>query len=172
MWQAGRPWDVSTYLNVPADPEWTVWMTGVTKEEIYANGFNWVEVDNVTEPKWRVWNEIFWSGAMNPSKANVRAAIAEVIESLRGEITMSHAGPVSEIKWQQEGILQLISNTDAKCTLRHDAAGHTQVVIEVNEEACQAKFPSSRTPEPNRNKFNRDPEAGDDTLPLIVQRSV
>ena len=78
MWQAGRPWDVSTYLNVPADPEWTVWMTGVTKEEIYANGFNWVEVDNVTEPKWRVWNEIFWSGAMNPSKANVRAAIAEV----------------------------------------------------------------------------------------------
>jgi hypothetical protein len=112
-----------------------------------------------------------YAGAMADPR-ETRAAIAEVIESLRGEITMSHAGPVSEIKWQQEDILQLISNTDAKCTLRHDAAGHTQVVIEVNEEACQAKFPSSRTPEPNRNKFNRDPEAGDDTLPLIVQRSV
>lgn len=112
-----------------------------------------------------------YAGAMSDSR-ETRAAIAEVIESLRGEITMSHAGPVSDIKWQQEDILQLISNTDAKCTLRHDAAGHTQVVIEVNEEAFQAKLPSSRTPEPNRNKLNRDPVAGDDTLPLIVQRSV
>jgi hypothetical protein len=101
-----------------------------------------------------------------------RAAIAEVIESLRGEITMSHAGPVSEIKLPQEGILQLISNTDTKWTLRHDAAGHTQAVIEANEEAFHAKLPSSNTPESNKNKLNRDPVAGDDTLPLIVQRSV
>jgi hypothetical protein len=112
-----------------------------------------------------------YAGAL-ADPCETRAAIAEVIESLRGEIAMSHAGPVPEIKWQQEGILQLISSTDAKCTLRHDAAGHTQVVIEVNEEAFQAKLPPSRTPEPNRNKFNRDPVAGDDTLPLIVQRSI
>ena len=112
-----------------------------------------------------------YAGAMADPR-ETRAAIAEVIESLRGEITMSHAGPVSDIQWQQEGILQLISSTDAKCTLRHDAAGRTQVVIEVDEEAFQEKLPPSRTPEPNRNKLNRDPVAGDDTLPLIVQRSV
>jgi hypothetical protein len=112
-----------------------------------------------------------YSGAMADPR-ETRAAIAEVIESVRGEIMMSHAGPVSEIKWQQEDILQLISNTDAKCTSRQDAVGHTQIVIEVNEEAFHAKLPSSLTPEPNRNKLNRDPVAGDDTLPLIVQRSV
>lgn len=90
FWQAGRPWELAEYLNVPADPEWIVWMTAVTKEDIYANGFNWVEVDNVTEPKWRVWNEIFWSGAMNPSKPNVRSAIAEVWKGTAAKLAVQN----------------------------------------------------------------------------------
>jgi hypothetical protein len=102
----------------------------------------------------------------------IRAAITEVMESLRGEIMMLHSKPVSAIEWQQENILQLIGNTDAKCTLRHDAAGHTQVIIEANEEASQEKSSLGRAPEPIKNQPNRKPAAGDDTLPLVVQRSV
>ena len=110
-------------------------------------------------------------GALPNTREN-SAAIAEVMESLRVEIMISQAEPVSNIKWQQEGILQLISNTDAKCTLRHDADGHTQVVIEVNEQSVQSRLQSSRAPEQNKNKLNRDPVPSDDTLPLVVQRSV
>lgn len=69
---------IMDWYNGVAEPDFIIWRDAVTKDEIYANGFDWVQVDNVTEPKWRVWNEIFWSGAMNPSKPNVRAAIAEV----------------------------------------------------------------------------------------------
>jgi len=107
-----------------------------------------------------------------PATRETAAAITEVMESLRGQIVMAHSEHVSDIKWQEEGILQLISNTDAKCTLTHDAAGHTQVVIEVNEDALQAKSQSSRATEQNKNKLNRDSTTLDDTLPLVVQRSV
>ena len=57
-----------------------VWRTSITKDEIYANGFNWVAIDDVAEPKWRVWIEMFDNaqGATKPDKANVRAGIAEV----------------------------------------------------------------------------------------------
>lgn len=55
-----------------------VWVTAITKDEVYGNGFNWVAIDDVAEPKWRVWTELFSSGTMNPSKANVRAGIIEV----------------------------------------------------------------------------------------------
>lgn len=61
-------------------PDFFVWRTSITKDEVYANGFNWVEIDNVTEPKWRVWMALFDNSAnsMNPSKTNVRAGINEV----------------------------------------------------------------------------------------------
>lgn len=110
-------------------------------------------------------------GALSSSR-ETSSAIMEVMESMRGKIMMSHAESVSDIKWQQENILQLISDTDAKCTLRHDAAGHTQVVIEVNEEALRAKSQPSRGTEPNQMKLNRTPATGEDTLPLVVQKSV
>lgn len=106
------------------------------------------------------------------SPRETRAAITEVMESLRDKIMTAHSDPASDIEWQQENILQLISDTDAKCTLRHDAAGHTQVVIEVNQEALQTKSQSSRSAELNKNKLVRTPAVGDDTLPLVVQRSV
>lgn len=83
-----RWWDVAEVLNTKATPDFIVWLTAITKEDIYANGFTWTEVDSVTDLKWRVWNEIFWSGAMNPSKPNVRAAIAEVWRGTAGKLAV------------------------------------------------------------------------------------
>lgn len=71
---------IAEAFNQPADPAFVVWRTVITKDEIYANGFNWVAIDDVAEPKWRVWQELFANaaGAMDPSKPNVRAGIIEV----------------------------------------------------------------------------------------------
>lgn len=69
---------VAAAYRLQAVPDFVVWRSAVTRDEIYANGFDWVQVDNVNELKWRVWTEMFYSGACNPSKPNVRAGIAEV----------------------------------------------------------------------------------------------
>ncbi len=67
------------YYNEPASPAYTVWRTNVTQDEIMQNGFDWVQVDNLSVGKARIWEWLFDNGstAINPSKANVRAGIDE-----------------------------------------------------------------------------------------------
>lgn len=62
-----------------ADSSTIVWRTSVTKDEIMQNGFDWVEVDNLTVGKARIWEWLFDNATttINPSKANVRAGITE-----------------------------------------------------------------------------------------------
>jgi len=77
---AGDAHGLRAALNATSSPAFTLWRTSITKDEIYANGFSWVAIDDVAEPKWRVWIELFDNAAraMQPSKPNVRAGIEEV----------------------------------------------------------------------------------------------
>ena len=61
------------------DPNFIVWRTSVSQDEIMMNGFDWVQVDNLTIGKARIWEWLFnnQQRVMNPSKANVRAGIDE-----------------------------------------------------------------------------------------------
>lgn len=56
-----------------------VWKTSVRQDEIMQNGFDWTLVDNLTVGKDRIWTWMFSNPerSINPSKANVRAGIAE-----------------------------------------------------------------------------------------------
>jgi len=65
--------------KAPASPEFTVWRTSVSQDEIMQNGFDWVRVDNLSVGKARIWEWLFYNAdrAINPSKSNVRAGIAE-----------------------------------------------------------------------------------------------
>lgn len=56
-----------------------VWRTRVSQDEIMQNGFDWVRVDNLSVGKARIWEWLFDNQfqAINPSKDNVRAGIAE-----------------------------------------------------------------------------------------------
>lgn len=56
-----------------------VWRSSVPQDEIMQNGFDWVQVDNLSVGKARIWEWLFNNRAqsMNPSKANVRAGIDE-----------------------------------------------------------------------------------------------
>ena len=70
---------VAEWYNRPASPVHTVWRTSVSQDEIMQNGFDWVQVDNLTVGKARIWEWLFdnRTSAINPSKANVRAGIDE-----------------------------------------------------------------------------------------------
>ena len=62
-----------------ASPDFIVWKSSVTQDEIMQNGFDWVQVDNLTVGKARIWEWMFdnQNATCNPSKPNVRAGIDE-----------------------------------------------------------------------------------------------
>jgi len=71
--------EIAALLNLPAVPDFWIWKDSVSDATIMQNGFDWVRVDNLSVGKARIWEWMFGvTGAINPSKANVRAGIAEV----------------------------------------------------------------------------------------------
>lgn len=63
-----------------AVPEYLVWRSSVPQTEIMLNGFDWTRVDNLSVGKARIWEWMFDNPgkAIDPSKANIRAAINAV----------------------------------------------------------------------------------------------
>lgn len=70
---------IASAFNLQADPAFVVWKTRVPRDEIMQNGFDWVQVDNLTVGKARIWEWLFANAqtAINPSKPNIRAGIDE-----------------------------------------------------------------------------------------------
>ena len=75
----GQTTMIKAWYELPATPDFIVWKSSVTQDEIMQNGFDWTQVDNTTVGKARIWEWLFASEsrAINPSKANIRAGIAE-----------------------------------------------------------------------------------------------
>jgi len=69
--------EMAAWFNQPSTT--IVWRTAVTQDEIMQNGFDWVQVDNLSVGKARIWDWLFKNQAltMNPSKGNVRGGIDE-----------------------------------------------------------------------------------------------
>lgn len=70
---------IAEWLNQSAVPDVIVWRTSVPQDEIMMNGFDWVQVDNLSIGKARIWEWLFSNSGrtMNPSKPNVRAGVDE-----------------------------------------------------------------------------------------------
>jgi len=70
---------IRDYYNAPAEPAYIVWRSSVTQDEIMQNGFDWVQVDNLTVGKARIWEWLFDNPerSISPSKSNVRAGVDE-----------------------------------------------------------------------------------------------
>ena len=68
---------LAEWLNAPTP--FIVWRTDVHQDEIMQNGFDWVQVDNLTVGKARIWEWLFANDqrVINAAKANVRAGIGE-----------------------------------------------------------------------------------------------
>ena len=73
-------YEIARLMQAPASPDFIVWRTSVTQDEIMLNGFDWTRVDNLTVGPARVWEWLFNNGnrSINPSKINVRAGIDAV----------------------------------------------------------------------------------------------
>lgn len=71
---------VAALLNITASPDFVVWRTAVTWDEIMLNGMDWARVDNLSVGKSRIWDWMFQntSRSMNPSRANIRTGIEAV----------------------------------------------------------------------------------------------
>lgn len=71
--------DVALHAWANSNSTFWVWKTRVTQDEIMQNGFDWVQVDNLSVGKARIWEWLFLNSerSINPSKPNVRAGIAE-----------------------------------------------------------------------------------------------
>ena len=76
-----------------ADSSTIVWRTSVTKDEIMQNGFDWVEVDNLTVGKARIWEWLFdnQTSSINPAKGNVRAGITECWKGTAAKLAVQAA---------------------------------------------------------------------------------
>lgn len=66
---------IAAWCNSPASPNFIVWKTSVSVDEIMRNGMDWARVDNLSVGKARIWDWLGRLGAFDASKANVRAGI-------------------------------------------------------------------------------------------------
>lgn len=91
--QAGNYAGVADWLNATAAPDFYVWRTSVTQDEIMQNGFDWVRVDNLSVGKARIWEWLFDNAdnTINPAKANVRAAIDETWKGTAADLAVRAA---------------------------------------------------------------------------------
>jgi hypothetical protein len=70
--------EIARLYNLQAEPAFVVWRTAVSLSEItQSDSWAWVEVDNLTVGKARLWEWMFDAGEANPAKPNVRAGIVE-----------------------------------------------------------------------------------------------
>lgn len=86
-------YDLTAEMQLTATPEFIVWRTSVTKDEIMQNGFDWVRVDNLSVGKARIWEWLFDNQArtFNPSKVNVRAGIDETWKGTAADLAVRAA---------------------------------------------------------------------------------
>lgn len=72
-------YEIAAAYNLPISPNFIVWKTRVTLDEIMQNGFDWTQVDNATVGKARIWEWMFANEAraIDASKLNIRAGIDE-----------------------------------------------------------------------------------------------
>ena len=102
----------------------------------------------------------------------IRAEITEVIESLRQQLTSRSMAVGINIPLSQEGLVQLISDSETQFSVNQDPSGHQTLVIEVSESTMSKIVSAPRRSETKDPIFNQNKKPGDDTLPLTVQRGV
>lgn len=67
--------EIAYQMNLPASPDFIVWKSNVSVDEIMRNGMAWDRVDNLTVGKARIWDWMTRLGTFDASKANIRAGI-------------------------------------------------------------------------------------------------
>ena len=84
--------EIANRLNLTASPNFTVWRTSISKSEIHSDSsFAWIEIDNLTAGQYRIWEQIFIDGMLNPNQLNVRAGISECWKGTANKVAVATA---------------------------------------------------------------------------------
>ena len=83
--------EITRLYNLPST--YWVWKGKLLLSELTNNGFAWVEVDNLTVGKARIWEWMFDNEdrSINPSKADVRAGIVECWSGTGARVIVQNA---------------------------------------------------------------------------------
>lgn len=90
---ADGSYEVAAILEQDHSPDFFVWRSSITQDEIFQGNFDWVQVDNLTAGQARIWEWLFdnQEAKIDPSKANVRAAINECWKGTAGKLAVGTA---------------------------------------------------------------------------------
>jgi hypothetical protein len=81
--------DIAQILNnTQSAPDFYVWKTSISVNEIMGNGFDWTRVDNMVVGEARIWDFMTKLGFINPNQSNVRAGINEAFKGTAQDNTM------------------------------------------------------------------------------------
>jgi hypothetical protein len=75
---ADSAFEIARQFNLLATPDFFVWRSSISIDEIMQNGFDWTRVDNLTIGKARIWEWMTAVGTVKPNQANVRAGVLAV----------------------------------------------------------------------------------------------
>lgn len=89
----GQTTMIAQWYRGVASPQFIVWRTNVTQDEIMQNGFDWTRVDNLANGPARVWERMFNNAdrSIDPSKPNVRAGIEAVWKGTAADLAVRAA---------------------------------------------------------------------------------
>jgi len=89
----GQATMIAQWYRGESSPQFIVWRTSVTQDEIMQNGFDWTRVDNLANGAARVWEWMFNNEArsIDPSKVNVRAGIEAVWKGTAADLAVRAA---------------------------------------------------------------------------------
>ena len=82
---------IADALNQPASPDWHVWRTDVSRDDVTGDGFDWTQVDNLTAGQARIWDLLFQteSGRISFASAGKRAAISEAWKGTAAKVAVA-----------------------------------------------------------------------------------
>lgn len=126
---------IAAALNLPASPDYIVWRTLVSQDEIMQNGFAWVEVDGLSVGKARIWEWMFRNSdaAINPSKVNVRDGIIEVWKGTAAKLAVQ-AAVFAHCKRSATRLEKLLATgtgtTESPATMGYEGDINYQTVLE------------------------------------------
>ena len=71
----GDTYALAQIYNALVVPDFIVWRTNVSADEVMRNGVQWDRVDNLSVGKARIWEWMTKLGTFNAAKVNIRAGI-------------------------------------------------------------------------------------------------
>jgi len=82
---------IADALNAISAPDFFVWRTDVARDDVTGEGFDWTQVDNLTNGQARIWDLIFQtrSGTLSFADPGKRAGISECWKGTAAKVAVA-----------------------------------------------------------------------------------